>query len=190
MYNTILARIKDGLGLSEKQLEIIQPFLIGATYKKGAILLHEGDFADKTYYIGSGMLREYFISQEGDEITIQLAAEEQFLYSWTSYFRQQDSKCFIEAIEKTKLVYIHKHNIEYLFDSVPELYKWVTKVHQRTLMDSFNRHIITGQKSTEERVACFERLFPHFVNRISQKYIASFINVAPQTLSRVRNIKN
>lgn len=92
------------------------------------------------------MLREYFISPEGDEITIQLAAEEQFLYSWTSYFRQQDSKCFIEAIEKNRLVYIHKHNIEYLFDSVPELYKWVTKVHQRTLMDSFNRNEIRLSK--------------------------------------------
>lgn len=186
MYNRLFTDIREALSLKEDKLAVIGQYLIENSYKKGNQLLHKGDLSDKTYYVLSGVLREYYIA-DGDEVTIQLATEGHFLYSSSSYFQEIGSECFIEAIENTKIAYIHRYNIEKLFEAIPELYKLVAKVHQRTLIDSHNRHIVTGIKDTKARIACFKRLFPHLVTRIAQKYIASFINLTPQTYSKCKS---
>ena len=186
MISRLIKRINKDIHLTGEQQDILRRYLVAAQYKKGAILQYKGDLANKTYYVVSGMLREYFIADDGAETTIQLIPAGRFLYSSASYFQEISTECFLEVIENTELVYIHKQNMEKLFAEIPVLYKLTSKVHQQTIIDAHNHLIVNGMKTKEARREVFERLFPHLAGKVADKYIASFINLTPESFSKAK----
>ncbi|WP_052315345.1 Crp/Fnr family transcriptional regulator [Emticicia oligotrophica] len=93
----------------------------------------------------------------------------------------------IKAIERVKLWAITKENIQNIYMTVPQM--------ERVSRLVIEQHLITYEKflllirycSSEEKLTWFEETFPTLTNRIPQKYIASYLNIRPETLSRVRS---
>ena len=168
-------------------LEEMSATFAKTTYPKGSLLLHPGDISDKIYFIETGVLREFFIDTDtGEEYTTQIVAENIFFYSTESYIFGLPSKRFVEVVENCRLLSIRKRDVEAFCEKNHKIEHFIRTMLEQTLVQAERRAQVLRFKKSEERLRAFEQLHPELGNRIPQKHLASFLNITPQNLSKVR----
>lgn len=150
------------------------------SYPKGHILLHPGDIPDKIWWVEEGLVREFFIPAKGREITTQIVTAGTFIYSPLSYLCQQPADTVIEVIEKCRLVPLPPHEVTPSF---------LRAVLEQTVIRAEKRFGVLQLKHPDQRLEAFERFYPELSNRIPLYYVASLLNITPQTLSRIRSLR-
>ena len=165
----------------------ISGILRKARYSKGSILLQPGDISDKVYFIETGVVREIFIhKQTGEEFTTQIVAENTFFYSTLNFLNRFPSDRVVEVLEDCTLISIRKDDLEYWCRKVPEVEHFNRVMLEKSLIEAEKRAEITRLRKPQDKLEAFERLHPELCNRIALGYVASFLNITPQTLSKVR----
>jgi CRP-like cAMP-binding protein len=168
-------------------LDDISTAFTKTTYPKGSILLHPGDVSDKICFIEAGILREYFIDADsGEEYTTQLVTENTFFYSTESYIFSLPSNRSVEVVESCRLVSIKKGDVESFCEKSHRIEHFIRAMLEQTLVQAERRAQVLRFKRSEERLHAFEQLHPELGSRIPQKHLASFLNITPQNLSKVR----
>ncbi len=158
-------------------------------YKKGEIILHEGDINDCVFYIISGLARScYSITDEeiSREISSWFFKEFDLMNIPSSYVFEKPSPEAIVALENCHLLVMKKHDLEILYKESPELnhYARLASEEAVAMMDERIRNFVG--LTPEQRYEAFRVQFKEVEARIPLKYIASFIGIDPATLSRVR----
>ncbi len=148
------------------------------SYPKGHILLQPGDLSDKIWWVEEGLVREYFVPEEGREVTTQIAAADMLIYAPLSYLNSAPVTTVIEVIEKCQVMTIKRSHITPAF---------LGALLERTVLQAEKRFEILQLKRPDQRLEAFERLYPELCNRIPLYYVASLLNITPQTLSRIRS---
>ncbi|HMN31926.1 MAG: Crp/Fnr family transcriptional regulator [Chitinophagaceae bacterium] len=155
-------------------------------FKKGSLLVREGDKPLFSFFVEKGLLKQYTIDAKGKEHILLFAPENWFVSIRESEFFNLPSSYFIEAIEDT-VVYLIKH--QFLFElSLKE--ESFLRFNDRLL----HNHILHLQKritfmqsaSAEDRYIEFINLYPDITYRVPQSMIASYLGIAPESLSRIR----
>ncbi len=150
-------------------------------------MLQPGDIADKIYFVKAGVLREFFIrEQTGEELTTQIVTENTFFYSTLSFLSVAPSNRIVEVLEDCVLITLKKDDLEYWCSKIPGLEHFTRNMLEQALIRAEKRTELLRLRKPEERLEVFERLHPELRNRIPLGYIASFLNITPQTLSKVR----
>jgi CRP-like cAMP-binding protein len=183
----LLALLEHHFDIDSSLIKHVSTALTKITYPKGRILLQPGDISDKIYFVEKGMLREYFMdSDSGEEYTTQIVAENTFFYSTESYLFSQPSNRVVEILEDCVLISIRKDVVESLCEKHHAIEHFIKTMLEKTLVQAEKRSQVLRYKKSEERLWAFEELHPELMNRIAQKYLASFLNITPQNLSKVR----
>ncbi len=155
-------------------------------YKKGEFLLMQGHKCKYSFFVESGLLRQYSIDEKGKEHIIQFAPENWFMSDRESVYFDQPSSYFMQALEDT---------VTFLFDDTLFLRLGQTDPafleFNNRLLHNHIRHLqrrITQLQSAtaEERYLDFIRMYPDLLLRVPQTYIASYLGITPESLSRVR----
>lgn len=150
------------------------------TYPKGHILLQPGDISDKIWCVEEGLVREFFVPDKGRELTTQIVTGNNFIFSPLSYLSGEVSGTVIEVIEKCRVIPVAKN------EATPD---FLRAVLEQTVIRAEKRFGILQLKRPDQRLEAFERLYPELSNRIPLYYVASLLNITPQTLSRVRSLR-
>lgn len=170
--------------------EIIEAILEKAkvlNLKKGSILLYPGGFNKEIYFVEKGLLREYLSESDfGEESTCQIVGENTFFYSTISYLSGSPSDRTVEVIEDSRLISISKIDVEQLSATYPPLEHFMRIMLEQTLIRYEKRMEIIRMKSAGRRLEVFEERNQWLSNRIPLQMIASYLNITPQTLSRIR----
>ncbi len=153
---------------------------------KGEYLLREGESNSRSYFVEMGLLRQFSIDEKGKEHILQFAPENWFLANRESQYLDRPSSYFIDAIEDTSVLIIEKSLIDTLKESNPQFAQFNSML--------LHRHIATLQKrvtqlqsnSARERYLDFIQMYPDVLLRVPQTYVASYLGIAPESLSRVR----
>lgn len=149
-------------------------------YPKGHLLLQPGDTSDKIWFVEDGIVREFFIPVKGREVTTQIVTANAFIYAPLSYLKEEPSRTVIEVIEKCRVIPIDKSEADgHFFRAVLE----------QTVIRAEKCFEILRLKRPDQRLEAFERLYPELCNRIPLYYVASLLNITPQTLSRIRSYR-
>ncbi|MBK6266077.1 Crp/Fnr family transcriptional regulator [Marivirga sp. S37H4] len=159
------------------------------TIPKNTVLVKEGQFANKTYFIVKGCLRAYYL-KEGKDITDWLAFDNEFINSINSYFLEVPSPHFIETLESTKLIEFCKKDVETLLDKYPDFDR-LLRIAVTKVMLQLQQRIVSIQFETA--IQKYESLLiqrPDITARVPLTHIASFLGITLETLSRIRNIKS
>lgn len=170
----------------EEDLHLLGQYFKPISYEKDTIILDIGEINDKLYFVEEGVLQEFSYQEEDQTNTHWLMSEGGFVYSSVSFINEVPTKMGIKAIEKVKLLYITKNDLQLVYEKVPLMERVGRLVTEQTLIEYEKVLLLIRYRSSEEKLAWFEETFPTLVNRIPQKYIASFLNIRPETLSRVR----
>lgn len=182
----MLLGIQQFAAFTEEDLHLLSQYFKPISYEKDTIILDIGEINDKLYFVEEGVLQE-FSYQEDQTNTHWLMSEGGFVYSTVSFINEVPTKMGIKAIEKVKLLYITKNDLQIIYEQVPLMERVGRLITELTLIEYEKVLLLIRYRSSEEKLAWFEETFPTLVNRIPQKYIASFLNIRPETLSRVRS---
>lgn len=184
---TVLRQFLDRyLVLSNEEWALVNEHLIVRQFPRRALLIKEGDKEQYLNLVVKGILRKFFYKGSQEVIT-QLANEGCLISSSVSFLSQGPSQYCIEALEPVTLLSLSKESLDKLYAKVPK-------------MERLGRLIITElylqKEQWEQDHICFDvkQRFMKFVHqqgdllqRVPQKYIASYLNIKPETFSRLKH---
>lgn len=159
------------------------------TYRKGEIVVREGQYAKQAYLIAQGCSRAYYL-KEGKDISDWFTFENQFMAPIVSFFSDEPSTHYIEFLEDSIAFEFSKESVDYLSNKHHDFEKLMSKVVTETMLGLCERlHTIQFAKA-EERYLRLISIFPFITQRIPLTHIASYLGITLETLSRIRNHKN
>lgn len=158
------------------------------TFKKGEILVKEGQHSDKAYFIVSGSTRAYYLNN-GKDITDWFAFENDFICAINSFFQNIPSPHYIEVLEDTKLLVVSRDNILKLSDKYHDFERLTNRVATKTMLKLQARIVAMQFQSAEQKYQNLLMAYPNITQRVALTHIASFIGITLETLSRIRKLK-
>jgi CRP-like cAMP-binding protein len=192
MFQKIHEYLSRSVRLSERELKIFENSLELRMVPKKTILLHAGEVCNFEAYINKGCIREYFIDDHGIELTLQFATEDRWVSDITSFEDQVASDMYIETLEDCELLVLSRQSKENLINEVPQLERMFRLMIQRHLSKLQKRLFKTVSSSAMDQYIEFVTRYPTISQRVSQQYIASYLGITPEFLSRLRakHLKN
>ena len=181
----LINNIRNYIHLSEEETELTKRLFTNKSLKKGENILEQGKICKSLFFVSKGLLRQY-INHDGKELTIHFNEEKTFACDFDSFISQTPSKKTIEALEDTELNIISYENLQKFYAQINKG-DCFGRLLLEKIFSSALQHIISVYADTaEQRYLSFLHDFKHLQQRIPQFYIASFIGVTPQSLSRIR----
>lgn len=153
--------------------------------KKSTVLVRQGQYSDKTFFIVNGCGRAYYL-KEGKDISDWFAFENEFISSINSFFMNVPSPHFIELLEDSVLLEISRDNVEKLSATHRDFERLSKVVITQTMLKQQERIASMQFHSAEEKYKNLLAIHPQINQRIPLTHIASYINMTLETLSRVR----
>jgi CRP-like cAMP-binding protein len=172
--------------MTHDELDILESILVPRKYAKGEKVLKEGDVCRSIIYIDKGLLRQYYL-KNGKEVTEYLAVEGTIMMSIESLFRETPSLQQIEAIEPTIIYELPKQRLEEVALHNVNIQILYRKILEESLILSQVHADLVRFESAENRYRRMCKLSPQVALRAPLLYIASYLQMTPETLSRVRS---
>ena len=160
-------------------------------YNRKDHLIKEGGVSDKVFYIKNGVTRHYVITPEGNEKTIRISKENDFFYSSiVSYFKQDPSYIYCQCLTDCDLFFWKSSQIESLFVHNTNLGSFKNQLLINFILEKHKKEISLLTKNAEDRYIEFCNDSLQLFNRIPHHIIASYLDITPETLSRLRSKKS
>jgi len=177
--------LRKHLFISDSDWSVIQEHFHPLSTPKDHILTHQNTIEHRLYFITDGIVRLYYEAEEKD-ITLNFGFPESFINCYSSFLTQTDSKFILQTLSPCELVYITRDELENLY-SITDCGQHLGRLFAENLFlylskreDSFVLH-----SPTERYLKLFDEQ-PHLIQQIPLKYLASYIGITPQALSRIR----
>ena len=174
------------LQADKESTHALADILICKKYKKGEIILNEGEVCKCMRYIEKGMLRQYYFKYEKD-VTEHIAYEKGVVICLESYFRQEPTRLMIEALEQSVIWEIDKEQIDKLAVEHTAIGLLYRKIMENSLIESQIKADTLRFEPAHERYNKLLQIHPEILKRAPLVYIASLLQMTPETLSRVRS---
>jgi len=158
------------------------------TFRKGEVVVREGQYSKKAYLIINGCARAYYL-KDGKDISDWFTFENQFMASIVSFFSKAPSPHYVEFVEDSTALEFSQDTVENLSNKYHDFERFISKVVTETMLGLCERlHTIQFSKA-EERYQSLISRYPDITQRIALTHIASYLGITLETLSRIRNSK-
>jgi CRP-like cAMP-binding protein len=175
------------MDLSRSDFDLIMPLLELRTYDKKTYVVQEGEVDNYLNIVLKGLVRKYVVAPRG-EITIQLATEGHLIQSEISFHKRIPSDVILETLENTVLVSVHHNNITWAVEHLPGAEELGRSIVTQMFIKKDNRYMEQLNISTRERFLQYMNNHPHMLQRVPQKILASYLNIKPETFSRLKHL--
>ncbi|KQB44298.1 cAMP-binding protein [Flavobacterium daejeonense] len=138
------------------------------------------------YFVKKGCVRLFVVDKNGEQINLGFGYENSLITCFQTFIEGKPSLISIESIVDTELVAIAKEDLMPLIRSNPEIALWYQSMLELTLTGHIQRQVELLTLKPKERYDVFLKRSGHLLNRIPLKYIASYLMMKPETLSRIR----
>lgn len=155
---------------------------------KDHFLLKEHCISDYIYFIEKGAARIFYY-KNGKEITEWIAMDEQFFLSITSFFQRVPSHLMIHTLEASEVYGIHHDDFMKLADQHHDIERLLRKMVTGSLILSQIRMDSIQFETAQQRYERLLKTSPQIIQRVPLSYIASFLGITLETLSRIRSAK-
>ncbi|MGB3588179.1 MAG: cyclic nucleotide-binding domain-containing protein [Tunicatimonas sp.] len=182
MVRENLSRFVD---LTSSEFERFTQHLVHKSLKKKEVLLQEGAVCHDAFFIYQGCLRYYF-NVEGEDKTGQFFFEGAWYTDFESYITGQPSSENIQALETSELLLLSRKSLLQLFSEIPKLERFGRLIAENAFLGVKARNNSFLNQTPEERYQALLKERPKVVHRIPQHYIASYLGIKPESLSRIR----
>ena len=138
------------------------------------------------YLILTGVQRLYYLTPQGNEVVLGFTFAGNFSGVYDSFIRQSPSQCYLQTLSETKLLAIGWSDLDELFNRYAVMERWGRLFTQDILFGRVQREVELMTRTAEERYRDFTRRCPVPLQQIPQKHLASYLNMTPETFSRLR----
>lgn len=178
--------LSSNLKIEEDELLAIRKNCKIKEFEKGDFLLQNNEYSRYTFFVEKGLLRQFSVDKKGKEHILHFAPEGWFLSDRESFYFNEPSQYFIQALEHTRVALIDDDFFKALSEKVPSFTDFNTRLlhnHIRSLQRRIN---LLLSQSAEERYLRFIKTYPDIILRVPQIMVASYLGITPESLSRVR----
>ena len=173
--------------LTDEDLNLIRPRMEVREFAKRQFLLNAGDQEQYLNLVVRGVLRKFFYKGR-DEVITQLAKEGDLICSSVSFFSFQPSQYAIETLEPTVVYSLSRENLEELYALSPRMERLGRMVITDLYLSKEKWEQDHIQFDIRERFVNFVHNNADLIQRVPQKYIASYLNIKPETFSRLKHL--
>lgn len=186
--NSLLQFFKNyyDMDFSDDLKRTIFPLLREKSLKKDEILTHIGSRQDLVYIVASGILRDYYIDMDGDDIT-RFFIQKGNICGGDRLLIDEPSSVCTEALTDCVLFEISICNFKKLISENSDCQRLWQKCLEYSLIYKIKRENSWLTKSATERYIDFRHNYPELEKNILQKHIASYLGITPVSLSRIRH---
>lgn len=175
------------LPLSNEEFQDLLPFFEIREFDKKEQVVRLGEIDIYYNIILKGLARKYVMVGKKD-VTLQLSTEGQMIHSEISFNRQVPSEAIVETIEPTVLLSISYDNLQLVYKLNPRIERLGRLLITHMFVKKDFRDFAQLKKTTRERFLDYMNSHPAMLQRVPQKYIASYLNIKPETFSRLKHL--
>jgi len=186
MIDVLLSHIQEKVTLTDLDKEAIKTFFVSKRLRKRQYLLQEGDVCKHLTFVAKGLLRTYNVDDKGNEHMSIFGWEGWWLSDFNSFLSGVPAVFNIDAIEDSELLMISLADYNALTLTVPIMDRYFRILYQNSLVTKERRLMSAITHTAEEKYLELANSNPHIIERIPQNLIASYLGIAPETLSRIK----
>lgn len=180
----LIENISKYITINNSDIEIINRSFSKNEYKKGEFLIEQGKRAEKIFFIENGLVRMYFINENGNEVNTYFASDESFITSFSSFINQHSSIEFVKAEKETS---IYSLNYSDFVTNSDFMIKFRTLFVEQNLVCVKNRLDLLQNSNAKEKYEHFiKNTNKEIINGIPLYHIASYLGITAESLSRIR----
>lgn len=185
MENKLIAYFQRITNLSEPEIKYLLQGMLIRHYLKGDLLVKEGQRSNDTFFVLSGLLRQYKII-DGNEITTNFFTEEHWIISYELSQNSSPADFYLVCVEDSTVVVGNEQMAREVFKQFPHLEIVSRKIMETVFMEQ--QHFLTSfiTDNAEQRYLRLLKTRPDIFQRVPQYDIATYIGVKPESLSRIR----
>ncbi|WP_027449420.1 Crp/Fnr family transcriptional regulator [Xylanibacter brevis] len=171
--------------MTHDELDILESILVPMKFSKGEKILDEGQVCRHIFWIVKGLVRQFYY-KNNKELTEYMATENTICMSIESLFKEAPSLQIIQALEPTIIFAIPMHELEMAAMKSVNIQMLYRKILEESLIISQQHADMLRFESAQDRYQKLVKTAPQLVLRAPLVYIASYLQMTPETLSRVR----
>ncbi|WP_276816433.1 Crp/Fnr family transcriptional regulator [Segatella maculosa] len=171
--------------MTHDELDVLESVLVPMKFAKGKMILGEGEVCENIYYLDKGLIRQFYF-KNGKEVTEHLGSDRSIFMCIESLFREIPSFLQVEAIESCQIYALPKHRLEQVALHNVNIQILYRKILEESLILSQVHADLVRFETAGDRYKKMCKLMPQVVLRAPLVYIASYLQMTPETLSRVR----
>jgi len=191
MYHEFISSLHEVLPVEDQTRTLFQQLLKIVQVPKGRILLADGEVCDKLWYLQSGLVRGYHLVTDGQgnfrDVTDWFARECDFFHSADSFVKQLPSRECIETLEPSVLIYISRAELYQLYAHHPQACCVGRIIAERLLLTHQDLLRDLRTLSASEKLESFRTRSRELFNRVPQKYIASYLGISENYVSKLKS---
>ena len=171
--------------MTHEELDLLESILVPMKYAKNEMILREGESCTNSYWVVKGLVRQFYY-KNGKEVTEYMATENSIVMCIESLFLEQPTHLQIKAIEPSILIALPKAELEAVAMKSVNIQILYRKILEESLILSQIHADMLRFESAQDRYQKLIKRQPQLVLRAPLVYIASYLQMTPETLSRVR----
>jgi len=172
--------------MTHDELDVLESILVPMKFTKGQMILSEGEVCKHVYYIERGLIRQFYF-KNGKQITEHLGEDRSIFMCIESLFREEPTKLQVEALEPTWVYALPKQKLEQVALHNVNIQILYRKILEESLITSQIHADLVRFETAQARYKRMCKLSPQVILRAPLVYIASYLQMTPETLSRVRS---
>ncbi|TDQ08678.1 Crp/Fnr family transcriptional regulator [Pedobacter metabolipauper] len=186
MIEVLFKHIGQKVSLTIADKVAIEAFFAEKRLRKKQYLLQEGDVCKYLSFVASGLIRTYNVDEKGEEHMSIFGWEGWWVSDFNSFLSGEPAVFNIDAIEDSELLIISRSDYDELTLAVPIMDRYFRILFQNSLVTKERRLMSSITHTAEQKYVELMDSSPEIINRIPQNMVASYLGIAPETLSRIK----
>ncbi len=181
----VRATIERYVPISDTEWELIRPYWRERSFLRGALVTEVGQVEHWFSIVSTGVQR-MFVPHEGEEVCIGFSYGHSWSGVFDSYVTRKPSRFGLQAVTDSVLLSIHHDDLQELYARVPVLERFGRLILEQLVVGRATREVEQLTFDAEQRYRALLERSPHLLQLVSQKDIASYLRMTPETFSRLR----
>lgn len=171
--------------MTHQELDTLESILVPMHFSKGEMIVKEGEVCRNIYYLNKGLVRQFYFKND-KEVTEYLGVDGNIFMCIESLFKEEPSNLQAEALEPSEVFALPKAQLEMIAISNVNIQMLYRKILEESLIISQIHADLVRFESAQSRYRKLCKISPQVVLRAPLVYIANYLQMSPETLSRVR----